>query len=86
MTEITGRIKKLIGEINEPINYSLPIGEEKIHLNEFLGKEITLKYLQEIICIQCDRKTNKSFQQGYLLSVLSQAHGLQSLHDPSREM
>lgn len=60
-----GSIKKLYGQLNSPIDYSLPLGEEKIPLNDLIGKKISLRFEQEIYCIQCARKTTKSFQQGY---------------------
>jgi hypothetical protein len=61
----SGNLKKLSPIINTPILYTLPIGEEKIALNPLLGQVIQLEYLHTIHCIQCGRKTAKSFQQGY---------------------
>lgn len=63
--KVSGPLRKLIGILNEPINYFLPIGEHKIALNELIGEMISIDFLQEIACIQCNRKTAKSFQQGY---------------------
>lgn len=60
-----GTIRKLKAELFSPIEYKLPIGDEVVSLNELLGKKMTLKFLGEINCIQCQRKTTKSFQQGY---------------------
>lgn len=34
-------------------------------LNQYLGKKIKLEYQDQINCIECGRKTNKSFNQGY---------------------
>ncbi|MCF6767730.1 DUF2797 domain-containing protein [Thiotrichales bacterium 19S11-10] len=45
--------------------YYLSINNEDIHLCQWLGKEVQITYLNQINCIHCDRKTNKSFGQGY---------------------
>ena len=39
-------------------------------LNEWLGKTISLNYTGLIHCIQCTRKTNTSFQQGFCFPCL----------------
>lgn len=36
-----------------------------IHLNPLIGKEVEIKFLGEIICLNCGKKTKKSFSQGY---------------------
>ena len=61
----TGNIKKLKTELVSPVSYSLPIGDDFVPMNEFIGKSISLNYENEINCIHCGRKTKKSFQQGY---------------------
>jgi hypothetical protein len=45
--------------------YELPVGEELVPMNDFIGKSLQLQYENEINCIHCGRKTNKSFSQGY---------------------
>ncbi len=47
------------------VNYMLPIGDQVIYMNDFLGKNVYLEYLGEIHCIKCGRKTSKSFSQGF---------------------
>ena len=63
--EQTGQIRKMTSEIGEPIQYFLPMGEEEIAMNAFIGKEISFQYDGLITCILCDRKTKKSFNQGF---------------------
>ena len=63
--KITGNIKKLKTELVSPIAYSLPIGEELLPVNELIGRSLSLNFEGEINCINCGRKTKKSFQQGY---------------------
>ncbi len=65
MSKYAGMLRKMHSELADPINYWLRLGEEDIHLNALLGKRIHLQFIGEIHCIQCGRKTNKSFQQGH---------------------
>ncbi len=39
-------------------------------LNPYLGKKIIIEYQDQINCIACGRKTNKSFNQGYCFPCL----------------
>jgi len=41
------------------------LGEHEVPVNQYLGRQLQLDYLGAINCIHCDRKTNKSFSQGY---------------------
>lgn len=63
--EIEGNLLKMSSFYSDPISYELSLGEEKILVNELLGKTIRLEYLHEIHCIRCGRKTSRSFAQGY---------------------
>ncbi len=45
--------------------YSLPAGDKMLPLKNMTGRHISLKFLGLIRCIHCDRKINKSFNQGY---------------------
>lgn len=40
-------------------------------LNDFLGKKIKIEYQDQINCISCGRKTNKSFNQGFCYPCLN---------------
>lgn len=60
-----GQIRKLRSKLTSPVEYSLPIGEEFISLNDKIGNHFTLEFTGNIYCIQCQRKTKKSFQQGF---------------------
>tara|TARA_S200000501_G_scaffold378893_1_gene444671 strand:- start:3258 stop:4052 length:795 start_codon:yes stop_codon:yes gene_type:complete len=61
----SGPILKLRTELKSVIEYELPIGEELVGMNKFIGKYIHFEWKNEILCISCGRKTNKSFAQGY---------------------
>lgn len=49
----------------EAIRYELPLGDELIPMNDYLGKSLSLEFQGEINCTSCGRKTKKSFSQGY---------------------
>lgn len=48
-----------------PVEYTLPLGDAKVELNPLLEKKIKLQFCGEIHCVNCGRKTNKSFNQGF---------------------
>lgn len=60
-----GTLAKMTSALGDPIQYQLPLGEESIPVNPLLGQQVQLRFLGEINCIHCGRKTNKSFNQGY---------------------
>jgi len=60
-----GSLSKMTSNLAQPIAYALPLGEESVPLNGFLGQPVQLRYLGQIFCTHCGRKTNKSFNQGY---------------------
>lgn len=66
MTRVySGTLAKLKSTLDSPVQYQLIVGETAVDLNPLLNKQIQLCYEGGIYCIQCQRKTNKSFQQGY---------------------
>ena len=58
-----GALRKMVGQLDEQgnVNYHLPVGEEKIALNEHIGKHITLSFNGQINCCHCGKKTKKSY-------------------------
>lgn len=61
----TGAVRKMKTELTSPVSYSMRLGEQEIPLNTYLGQQLRLQYEGQINCIHCDRKTSKSFNQGY---------------------
>jgi hypothetical protein len=61
----SGRLAKMSIEKTEPLSYHLNIGDEKIGMNAYIGKDIRIISNGEIRCAHCQRRTNKSFNQGY---------------------
>jgi hypothetical protein len=64
-----GNLKKMqtmIGGLpNADVDYQLPIGDTLVPVNALLNKTIRLSYNGAIHCVYCNRKTNKSFNQGF---------------------
>ena len=60
-----GNLHKMHAEAGSPVNYSLELGGRRLSLNDWLGKQVRIEYLQQIECIHCGRPTSKSFNQGY---------------------
>jgi len=60
-----GNLHKMLTEADSPVRYGLELGGRSLSLNDWLGKQIRIEYLQEIECIHCGRLTKKSFNQGY---------------------
>lgn len=63
--QITGNLAKMKTELALPVNYFLRLGDERLLLNEFLGKPVSLVFEKQIYCVNCGRKTPKSFAQGF---------------------
>lgn len=61
----TGTLLKMHSQLQDEVQYHLPVGEELVYLNELIGQTIKLTYENAIYCIKCGRKTVKSFNQGF---------------------
>lgn len=55
----------MVTTLKSPVEYQLPINGELIALNPLIGQPVSLTYQGEIHCIECGRKTKKSYNQGY---------------------
>ncbi len=55
----------MVTTLESPVEYRLPLDDEQIPLNQFIGSTVSLNYLGQIHCIECGRKTSKSYSQGY---------------------
>ena len=51
--------------LNESVKYILSLGDDKIIMNDLIGKIISFKWTGKIICISCGNNINKSFAQGF---------------------
>ncbi len=62
---LSGNIEKMVTQLQDPVDYALPIGDDNLPMNQFLDRTLTLKYSGEIHCIACGNKTKKSYSQGH---------------------
>ena len=67
--KITGHLNKMVTSLGtqagSPVQYQLPLDNELIPLNSYIGKKIKLTFLDEIHCLECGRKTKKTYNQGF---------------------
>jgi len=63
--EYSGQIKKMHAKLGDEVAYQLPIGDDIVDMNQYIGKEITFTYQNRIECLKCGRTTVKSFNQGF---------------------
>jgi Protein of unknown function (DUF2797) len=68
---IAGALRKMRTTLATPVQYTMILGEEELPMNEHLGRRLRLQYRGVINCINCNRKTNKSFNQGYCYPCFS---------------
>lgn len=59
-----GFIQGFAHRYEEPVGYELMIGEEKVDMNPWIGKEIRIQYTGRITCIHCGRKVKKTYNSG----------------------
>jgi hypothetical protein len=60
-----GRVRKMVTSLESTVQYQLPLGDSRLPVNELIGSSLQLQFGGLINCIHCDRKTKKSFSQGY---------------------
>jgi hypothetical protein len=72
MTQYSGNIAKMQVSANadNTVEYTLPIGNHRVPMNDLIGQDISLTYGGAINCVHCQRKTKKSFNQGYCYPCL----------------
>lgn len=62
---LSGHLSKMQVELDQQVQYWLPLDDHKEPLNQLLGKSIRIEYLGDIHCVHCGRRSKKSFSQGY---------------------
>ena len=60
-----GRILKMKTELKSPVQYHLPMNEQFLGMNQWIGKHIQFHFNGEIYCLDCGQLTKKSFNQGF---------------------
>lgn len=65
MISFTTQIQKMKTEEAKPIQYFIQGPDKDYIVNEWLGKNLLMKFTGNIHCVYCGEKTKKSFGQGY---------------------
>lgn len=60
-----GNLSKMATQLEDPIVYRLRLGEEEVNMTKAVGSHVKISYTGTINCINCGRKTKKSFAQGF---------------------
>ena len=60
-----GIVRKMRSRLGQPVSYSARLGDNEIALNPLIDQQLKLIFSGGIYCVHCNRKTNKSFNQGY---------------------
>lgn len=63
--KLSGQVRKMSVENDTPIHYSLNLNEESYPLNSHIGGNLKISWQGLITCVECGRKTKKSYDQGY---------------------
>lgn len=63
--QYSGNILKMRSQLESPVQYQLPLGNDLVPLNPLLGKKIKLQFNGVINCIATGKKITKSYNQGY---------------------
>lgn len=66
----SGILRKMRAELGtknnaDEVSYFLPLGDEELPLNSYIGEYLKLEFTGRITCKNCSRLTKKSFSQGY---------------------
>ena len=60
-----GAVRKMKTQLADIVRYTMLLGDQEVPVNDLLGQQLQLDFNGLINCIHCDRKINKSFNQGY---------------------
>jgi len=62
-----GIIRKMVTHLDKSgvAQYSIPIGDQSIPLNKYIGSKLTLHHKGVIHCVSCGVKIKKTFNQGH---------------------
>lgn len=71
-TTYSGNLRKMqvAADDDNQVNYTLPIGDQRVAMNALIGQHVSLEFQGEIHCVHCNAKTKKSFNQGYCYRCL----------------
>ncbi|WP_026474349.1 DUF2797 domain-containing protein [Alkaliflexus imshenetskii] len=72
---VTGNLLKMLGELsaNNRVHYYLELEGITVAVNDLVGQEVSLLFMDTINCISCGKVTKKSFAQGFCFSCMQTA-------------
>lgn len=62
---LAGALGKMQVADTAPVSYRLPLGEHLVDMNGLIGSQLQLSYTGAINCVHCNRRSKKSFNQGF---------------------
>jgi hypothetical protein len=68
LSELHGQLSKMavtLPDNNDPVDYQMVLGEQRIAMTPLLGRQIYLHFAGEIHCLACDRRIKKTYSGGY---------------------
>lgn len=65
LIQASGHLAKMEVSLGDTVSYQLPLDDQRIPLNEAIGRTIAIEHIGDIHCIHCGRRSKKSFSQGY---------------------
>ncbi len=61
-----GNVAKMRTQLVDGVaHYSLPLGDAQLDMSAMIGSVVKIEFAGTINCVHCNRKTKKSFSQGY---------------------
>ncbi len=61
-----GNVAKMRTQLVDGVaHYSLPLGDAQLDMSAMIGSVVKIEFAGAINCVHCNRKTKKSFSQGY---------------------
>ncbi|MBI4389704.1 MAG: DUF2797 domain-containing protein [Nitrospinae bacterium] len=63
--KFSGQLLKMTHEPGDPVRYFLSLDEKPCPLNDKLGKNVAVRFLGTITCVECGRKIKKTYNDGY---------------------
>ncbi len=71
--EVTGQVRKMHTQLDDVVQYHLPLGDTLVDMNALIGQPIQLSFGGHIQCINCGRSTKSSFAQGFCYKCFTTA-------------
>ena len=69
---LTGNLRKMLVEANDPVDYTLILGEHRVHLNPHIGATLRLEVQRQHSLCELRTQDQQEFQPGILLPVFPQ--------------